>query len=428
MAEYLPFSTQEQSYTAGGLDARDPTMTGVNFSNLIADQARKQQTQAMQVAEAVERVKQAKLQSTQKQAAADLGINAETEGYMSVQQAVAAFHANGLKQEQIDAFIADMGDNKMVPKSVVQSIILKRGGSQLNLGVQKVRPLTDSYPGEDGKPVLAWGRQTVDENGKPKMEITTRRNASGPVFEADDAEGYATGQETPATKIGIAQMVANARKLSADVGRERLTEQSWQKLQDKVNVSNAPAARAIGQAAVNNMRADRALKLLNKEALTKNEYDVVVSDLAAIFKGGVPDVLSLEHQRYATLQSDVNEVIQYVTSAPSEVNTPEIKDRLRGITNEVKQIDNGIILNYMDSVAAGYETYIAGNPERFARMVNAQLRNLGADTIDTSVIEGMKEMPLSESVTKKNPELTGKPDTETATEDKKAALRKKLGI
>jgi len=173
-------------------------------------------------------------------------------------------------------------------------------------------------------------------------------------------------------------------------------------------VSNAPAARAIGQAAVNNMRADRALKLLNKDALTPNEYDVVVSDLAAIFKGGVPDVLSLEHQRYETLKGKVNEIIQYVTSNPSEVGTPEIKDRLLGITQDVKQIDNGIILNYMDSVAAGYEPYVKQNPERFARIVNAQLRNLGADEIDTSVIEDMEEVPLYKAVSKKNPSVTGK--------------------
>lgn len=373
-------TTQEQANTARGLNPEGTRLGGFDISQVIAQNARQQQ-------EHMQRIAEAKLRLKQRQEAAAMGVNPEMGDYIPVEEAVALLKANGVKPEQVDEFVQALGDKQVVSRQALQAVILKKGGTgSLSLvGAKEGQPMQ----AEDGK----WYRTWIKRTPELGILMTDRVDENGTaVFRAENPDAYEAGKTMLSIqdpKLAAVTKTANARTLMAEVGRERQTETSWQKLQKEINVSNAPAARAIGQAAVNNMRADRALKLLNKKALTANEYDVVVSDLAAIFKGGVPDVLSLEHQRYETLKGDLNSLIQYVTSEPAEVGTPEVKDRLHGITQEVKEIDNGIILNYMDSVAAGYEPYIKANPDRFAKMVNAQLRNLGADEIDMSVIEGI---------------------------------------
>lgn len=422
MADYPNISLESQ-LIGRGLNPSSPSTTYTDFADRIAKNMRDQAQMEQTLATAKETLKQSKLSGKQKEEAAALGVNPELAGLITKE--AARDHLNLLvnaKKMKVAPELIEQWYNSlpaMVQADDVDKFVtaLTKAGNTLSARVYKDTAVMQDENGQDRMyNVAVRGDGTRTELFDPET--------GSPVFpdiieEADEAD-----KEEAKKILGRAKRQLAGQEARFTTQRQMFGERSWQKLQDKINTSNAPYARAIGQASVNNMRADRALTLLTKEGgLTKNEYDIVVSDLAAIFKGGVPDIVSLEHQRYATLKSRVNEIIQYALSKPEEISTPEIKARLEKITREVKEVDNDIILNYMDSVAAGYQPFIEADPERFARMINAALRNMKKPEIDLDVIKNMEKVPLG---TKADEEKPVKDSSER--EDKKAALKKKLGL
>lgn len=392
MADFPTIDLTSQLIGAG-LNPNDPTKTSMDFASQIAKNWRDQAEMEQNLAAAKETLAQSKIATRQKTAAEAAGYNPELIGTMSKTQALESVKvALKIKKIKVDEDVLDEWYKQLpalVKSSDVEAFVnslTKTTGMNVWASTGTVKQYTEddkmynSFVRKDGKTAMVWDPQTgypVYSNVEDNMAIH-----DVPLEEAQrmirDAVKQEAGQERRFSLMEATRDIKN-----------------WITLGKEINVSNAPAARAIGQAAVNNMRADRALMLLEgKNELTKNEYDIIVSDLAAIFKGGVPDIISLEHQRYSSLKSDANDIIQYVTSKPSEVGTPEIRNRLLKITNEVKTVDNNIILNYIDSVGAGYEYLVQENPKRFTRMVNAQLRNMKLPEVDESVIEDMNEKPL----------------------------------
>ena len=397
----------------------DPEYNKASIENIMATQATKQRQQEQLVAEAAERIKQAKLQSTQKQEAADAGVNPEFKGTLAVSEAVALLEANGVKQDQIDLFIASLGDQKRVNEESVRALVAKRSGSQLNIGVQKVRPLTDSYPGEDGSPVLAWGRNTVDENGKPKLETTTRTNASGPVFEADDAVAYAAAKEIPATKTNIAQQIADARKLIANVTVDKLAIQSWKQLKEATDPLTKSGQNALAMAGRANQRADRAMALLAEPGqLTWQRVKSIQADTAGIFQGGVPPIVSLSDQDVNTWKQDVAKFEEFFTGAQAEGLVPEdLQKQLFNIVRDIKEIDNEIINKELDIAAIGFRDVIAKDDNSKARWEEYKKAVLRTETSAAQEVATKKLFGGAS----KAPEATAAPLV-----DKKAALRAKI--
>jgi len=376
-----------------GLDPNDPANTYVDFATKLAKNQQEQRQMEQNLARAGELTAQSKIETRQKTAAEAAGYNPELIGTMSKDQALESVKvALKIKKVKVDEDVLDEWYKQLpalVKSSDVEAFVnslTKTSGMNVWASTGTVKQYTEdgkmynSFVRKDGKTAKVWDPL----KGYPVYSSVEDNMAihDVPLEEAQrmirDAVKQEAGQER---RYGL---IEDTRDIK-----------NWITLGKDINVSNAPAARAIGQAAVNNMRADRALKLLKgKRELTKNEYEFVVSDLAAIFKGGVPDIVSLEHQRYDSIKADVTEVIQYITSKPQEVSTPKTRNRLLDITNEIKDVDNDIILNYMDSVAAGYDYLVKENPERFARMINAQLRNMKLPEIDTSVVDDMDIKPL----------------------------------
>jgi ribosomal protein L17 len=401
MADFPTIDLQSQ-LIARGLNPSSPATTYVDFATQLAKNQQEQLQMEQNLARAKELTTQSRIETKQKTAAEAAGYNPELITTMTKEQAKkqveVAVQVRKLKIEQklidewydalprlvkstdVDNFIDSLSKSTgglsvfSYTKDTVTMKDPKTGVDRVyNVAVRRLDGRrTHLYDPQTGAPVYPDIVETAQEADKEEAQKIL-----------DRAEPQLAGAEARFTTARATRDIKN-----------------WITLGKEINVSNAPAARAIGQAAVNNMRADRALMLLEgKNELTKNEYDIIVSDLAAIFKGGVPDIVSLEHQRYGSLKSDATELMQYILSKPEEVNTPEIRNRLLKITREIKTVDNDIILNYMDSVGAGYEYLVQEDPKRFTRMVNAQLRNMKLPEVDTSVIENMEEKPLGQKGT-----------------------------
>src|ERR1035437_5294011 len=79
-------TTQQQANEAEGLDSNNPAMTYVDFGNQIAQNAQTQSEQA-------ELIKQAQLTTQQRQASNAQGINPNSKGYISKDEALALIQA-----------------------------------------------------------------------------------------------------------------------------------------------------------------------------------------------------------------------------------------------------------------------------------------------------------------------------------------------
>ena len=90
----------------------------------------------------------------------------------------------------------------------------------------------------------------------------------------------------------------------------------------------------------NNMRADRAISLASNPNVTWQEFNQVLTDVAGIMQGGVPHVDQIKAQTYPTWQEQYARLRTYATGHPTENVPPEIRQRVLGVVQGLKAIDN----------------------------------------------------------------------------------------
>jgi len=390
----------------------DPEHNKATIEDIITSQSLKQRQQEQLVAEATERIKQAKLQTTQKQEAADLGVNAEMKDVMTIQEAVAHLKAAGVKKENIDAFVEAIGDQKVVSRTAVQDVILKRSaGMGINMiGAKEGQPVQ----GEDGKWYRSWIKRTPDLG----ILMTDRVSPTGAaVFQAEDPAGYEAGKtmlSIQEPKVAAATKGAEARETMAEQKVQQNKITNWKDLEKRIDPLTATGQSALALAGRANQRADRVFAVLSEPgSVTWPMVSAVVTDIAGIFQGGVPPIVSLEEQKLNTIAEKAAKIKSYFTGAMAEgLVSVDYQRQLFNLAKELKDIDNEIIQNQQYIVDIGGEDVIKQDPERWERLKRSVLKTTH------SVKEDVSYGKLFEGK-----ELGG-----VAAEDKKAALRKKLGI
>ena len=358
---------------SSGLDANDPGATYVNFERQMAEQAMRQQTQAQQVQEAAERIKQAKLASTQKQEASDVGVNPELKDYLSIEEATALLKANGIKQDHIDEFIKSMGDKQYVSRQAIQAVILKRGGAgSLSLvGAKEGSPMQN----EEGKWVRTWIKRTPDLG----ILMTDRVSPVGvAVFQAEDPTGYEAGHTMLSIqdpKLAATTSMAESKKTLADAKVEQNKIQNWLTLEKRVNPNSTAGQNALGLSGKANQRADRAFGLLAVPNQTWEGIHAIETDLAGILTGGVPQLPTIEDQQiFEPAKERVARALEFFTAHRTEGLVPvEIEKQLFDLIKEIKNVDNEIIDKQLGIVEVSAEDIVNKDRPRWERLKNAIL-------------------------------------------------------
>jgi len=148
----------------------------------------------------------------------------------------------------------------------------------------------------------------------------------------------------------------------------------WGKLVDKVNVINASSRKAIGVAASSNMRADRLLATVNNPNATSQDISNIVADIQAVYKGGVPDQVSMAHGDYRTFNRKLSETLTFITNKPQSARSPEVLKKLKDIALELKAVDNKVIKDNLDINAIGFEDLIKKDPDKWNRLRSAVMQ------------------------------------------------------
>ena len=126
------------------------------------------------------------------------------------------------------------------------------------------------------------------------------------------------------------------------------------------------------------MKAGRGIKLLNSDKMyTPQDESLVTTDLTAIMKGGSPDEELLRQQQYGSLYKRGTELLQKITGNPKNLNDMEVRAHLRDVINGVKEIDNDVIKNHIDSLESTYADTIANHPKQWDAYKAKQLKFVG---------------------------------------------------
>jgi hypothetical protein len=154
--------------------------------------------------------------------------------------------------------------------------------------------------------------------------------------------------------------------------QEQFDETNWAKLAKIVSPLNASSRSVLGVAGTSNMRADRALSILNDPKTTANEIKALVdTDILAIMKGAVPDAEQLKNGLIQTFGTDALSKVQYWSSNPMQFNNKEVRKRLLEITYGLKTIDNKIIEDMLGVGGASYIPLIARHPDWWEQLKGA---------------------------------------------------------
>ncbi len=176
-----------------------------------------------------------------------------------------------------------------------------------------------------------------------------------------------------------ARDAADSKKATAEAGKQTATDDKFWSSQFKMfTPTNAARGSLIGQAAFGNARADRALTTLADPKITPQQISAVVNDYAGIMQGGVPHADAMRAMGFGTLLDDFANLKTRITSKPQEANQPEVVAKLKMMIQEIKEVDNQIIANNLDTFEQTNSGPIERNPAKW-------------DKIKASVMRGTQE-------------------------------------
>jgi len=167
------------------------------------------------------------------------------------------------------------------------------------------------------------------------------------------------------------QNSADSKALALSEKEDQFNQRRWERFAAAVNPINAGSRKALGVAAVNNMRADRLLATASNKVLTSQDYSSLVSDLQGIYKGGVPDQEMMKHGDYRSIQRAAGQLLGQIMGKPEAINTPEIRDHLVMLTRELKDVDNKAINDNLGFNRVIFDELEKNDPAKFQRAMSA---------------------------------------------------------
>lgn len=138
--------------------------------------------------------------------------------------------------------------------------------------------------------------------------------------------------------------------------------------------TNAPRGSLVGQAAMGNSRADRALTTLADPKITAQQIQSVVNDFAGIMQGGAPHADAMKELGFNTLASDWANLSTRIRSSPQSANQPDVVAKLKQMVMDIKEVDNKIIQNNLDTFEQTNSDYIERNPEKWNKIKASVMR------------------------------------------------------
>lgn len=141
----------------------------------------------------------------------------------------------------------------------------------------------------------------------------------------------------------------------------------WEEINRKTNPAVAGPRTLVGMAGTLNAKADRALKNLNDPNATPQQIAGAVADTASILAGGAADDHAIKSQTYDTLETRLANLKTLISSKPQMANQPEVVAQLKKVIGDIREVDNKVIQDNLNTYENIHSDTIKRNPEKWAK-------------------------------------------------------------
>lgn len=416
-------TTQDQSLIAGGLDPNSPAMTYVDFATQIASNAMRQKQQEQLIAQAVEQTKQAQLSTRQKTAADVAGVNPELADYLTKEQALAYLMQSwNVNETDPDIIRLNQVLPDMVNRFTIQTLLRKRSAG---LGKEIGEPFKAEAKGVYSTTLDKTGQPAQLEAGQMYQAYLTEDGKINYIPSGAGYQGGSTGTFKPVGITKAGETVSPTREGQLIVKGKNGIARPWDQAVDgELEPFIAPTIGTGDLGDIQRLQASLEQFKIVRELFDEKAVGPVQDRLITLSQFTGVDLTGLFTESSAfdskstafrtALQSSINDYIKAVTGAQmSEAEAARLQKAIpaAGKAQEAflpaLEEANRIIETKLDS--------------KLALLEAAGFRNVGGMR---SVLKERRSKPT----TPKGEEPKKEEGKTQSVEDKKAALRAKLGL
>lgn len=190
-------------------------------------------------------------------------------------------------------------------------------------------------------------------------------------------------------RADVSKMNAEAKSSSAQekLMQQRSAVQDKQNKQDEdtqakiskdLNSLTASSRSALGTAAKAKISAARLSDIVADPNATNQDLQSAYADLNNIVAGSTTQG-GTEHQSYNTLNNQLAQAMQYITSNPQAPNIPEVKKHVADVAARMTKISDDVVNRNTAQVQSGRSAWIKRHPDDWQNMVTAATGSDGAD-------------------------------------------------
>lgn len=420
-------SSLNENLVSAGLNTSNPTGTYVDFATQIAKNQQEQASQEQAVALAKEHVAQAKLQTKQGAEADAAGVNPLLMDVMTPEQAVAYLKLI-LKEKGLEIGEDDINEwaktlKGPINRQVVETFANRFTRQTTRAGSPAKFEKSDAIDIPEGSTAKDVG--LVADETNPQIGHVPEDGMYSVLY---DNEGKVK-RFIPAGK----EPTDTTAKTSAKAAES--AEKQWQKLDKEINTAFKTRSGGLGSLSTAIFRSVRAINTINAtKNLTAQDLANISQDIAGVFQGGAPTVVTAKDNDYSTIFTNLADTFRKYTGVLPHFGSKGVleatKAKLLQVCVDLRDSAVSNIKGYIESEEPAFKDIITADPDRWKAMQDKKLSFIesgllippGANTALN--ITGMDQATTTKEPTEKP--AAGKTDGDT--EAKKAALRKKLGI
>lgn len=167
---------------------------------------------------------------------------------------------------------------------------------------------------------------------------------------------------------------ADSNKAKATQKQASDDEREVAKASKEANGLSASSRSVVGNAEKIKFAAKRLNDILDDPNATPQDMSAVAADMNGLI-AGTTTMTGTAHAEYSTLQNTLAKGLQYITSQPQAVDTPEVKQHIKDVANRMIKISDDVSNKHLNRVFAGRHELFQRHPDARQRIIDAAMDN-----------------------------------------------------
>jgi hypothetical protein len=370
MADFAPQTSLTSELISAGLNPNNPSQTSTDFGNTVASNILNAQQ------------KQASIESTQ---AGTASTQAQT---MTPEQAGATvklmLQEKGIQfnPADIDSWVATLGDQE-VPANLVESFANRYSGEKTRTALPAMFTTSHEIIIPSGMSAKDLGLENEESSDGKSVDDGTTSDGTFHAFVPEDGM-YSVMYDNQGNILKIIpagkEPAANTSGGPSEKSNEFWTNQWKTRIANKISPYLASTRTQVGVAIQAFVRCERALQVLNKPPVTKQDATNVIIEIGAVFKGGSPDNAAILNTVYNSVYGDFQDWTQSILGKVHNALPDNIRQHLVMRIQDLENQSKKVVDDSISSAEALNSDVIAHFPDQW----QAYLAEINKELQDTN--------------------------------------------